>query len=271
MRFYKVHELGNDFVLFDGRGVGNVDWKATARKVCDRHTGVGANGALILQNSAIADVRMRSFNADGDEIEPYGSGLRAFSRYCFENGAVRGTSFSVETDAGVTRPRIVLKNGRVDGVRIDMGIPRFDMPDTPGEHADGASPNGDSLAFTAVRVGIPHAVVFVDPAVGSDASQSASPIEDDPRLPAKARVSLVEVVSRERVKVCARKRGCGCVPADGTDACAAAVACVLNSKTGRSITVELDRGTLQIEWSGTDDHICLTGPAEIVFSGVIRI
>jgi diaminopimelate epimerase len=131
MRFFKMHGLGNDFVLFDGRALENTDWNALAVKVCNRHTGVGADGALILLNSAAADVRMRIFNADGSEAEMCGNGIRAFARYAFENGVVRGTEFTVETGAGVMKPRIILKNGCVDGVRVDMGEPKLRCEDVP--------------------------------------------------------------------------------------------------------------------------------------------
>ena len=136
MKFYKVHGLGNDFVLFDGRDVDTVDWNALTVKVCNRHTGVGADGTLILLNSAVADVRMRIINADGSEAEMCGNGIRAFARYAFENGVVRGTEFTVETGAGIMKPRIILKNGRVDGVRVDMGEPLLEARDVPVK-ADG--------------------------------------------------------------------------------------------------------------------------------------
>ena len=123
MKFYKVHGLGNDFVLFDGRFETDVDWNALTARVCDRHTGVGADGTQILLDSDVADVRMRIINADGSEAEMCGNGIRAFSRYAFENGVVRGTEFTVETGAGIMKPRVILKNGRVDGVRVDMGEP----------------------------------------------------------------------------------------------------------------------------------------------------
>ncbi len=273
MKFYKVHGLGNDFVLFDGRDVENVDWNKLTVKVCDRHTGIGADGTLILLNSAIADVRMRIINADGSEAEMCGNGIRAFSRYCFENGVVHGTEFSVETGAGIMRPRIILKNGRVDGVRVDMGEPLLDAKDVPVK-VDGRAigllliENDRTFSYTAVRVGVPHTIVFVDPLDESDVPKYGPLIEHDPLFPERTNVDFVEVLSRERVKMRTWERGCGCTLACGTGACSAAVACVLNDKTGRSVAVEIELGTLLIEWSETDNHVYMTGPAEIVFSGI---
>ncbi len=273
MKFYKVHGLGNDFVLFDGRDVEDIDWRALTRRVCDRHTGVGADGTLILLNSAIADVRMRIINADGSEAEMCGNGIRAFSRYCFENGIVHGTQFSVETGAGVMKPRIILKNGRVDGVRVDMGEPKIDAKDVPVavEHrAIGMelTVEGRTFPFTSVRVGVPHTIVFVDSLNEADVPKYGPLIECDPLFPERTNVDFVQVLSPERVKMRTWERGCGCTLACGTGASSAAVACVLNGRTGRNVDVEIALGTLHIEWSQDDNHVYMTGPAEIVFSGV---
>lgn len=273
MKFYKVHGLGNDFVLFDGRDVENVDWKALTVRVCDRHTGVGADGTLILLKSAIADVRMRIINADGSEAEMCGNGIRAFSRYCFENGVVRGTQFSVETGAGIMKPRIILKNGRVDGVRVDMGEPLIEAKDVPVQ-ADGRAigleltADGRTFSFSSVRVGVPHTIVFVDPLDEADVPKYGPLIEHDPLFPERTNVDFVQVLSPERIKMRTWERGCGCTLACGTGACSAAVACVLSGKTGRNVDVEIALGTLHIEWSPTDNRVYMTGPAEIVFSGV---
>ena len=273
MKFYKVHGLGNDFVLFDGRESEDIDWNALTVKVCDRHTGIGADGTLILLRSAIADVRMRIINADGSEAEMCGNGIRAFARYVFENGVVRGTEFSVETGAGVMRPRIILKNGRVDGVRVDMGEPLIEAKDVPVK-VEGRAINGTlteedrTFSFSSVRVGVPHTMVFVDPLDEADVPKYGPLIEHDPLFPERTNVNFVEVLSAERIKMRTWERGCGCTLACGTGACSAAVACALGGKTGRKVAVELALGTLLIEWSEEDNHVYMTGPAEIVFSGI---
>ena len=273
MKFYKVHGLGNDFVLFDGRESEDIDWNALTVKVCDRHTGIGADGTLILLRSAIADVRMRIINADGSEAEMCGNGIRAFARYVFENGVVHGTEFSVETGAGVMRPRIILKNGRVDGVRVDMGEPLIEAKDIPVK-VEGRAINGTlteedrTFSFSSVRVGVPHTMVFVDPLDEADVPKYGPLIEHDPLFPERTNVNFVEVLSAERIKIRTWERGCGCTLACGTGACSAAVACALGGKTGRKVAVELALGTLLIEWSEEDNHVYMTGPAEIVFSGI---
>ena len=273
MKFYKVHGLGNDFVLFDGRFEPDVDWNALTVRVCDRHTGVGADGTLILLNSDAADVRMRIINADGSEAEMCGNGIRAFSRYAFENGVVHGTEFTVETGAGVMKPRVILKNGRVDGVRVDMGEPLLDAKDVPVAVEGRAmefplTANGRTFTCSSLRVGVPHTIVFVDLLDEADVPVYGPLIERDPLFPERTNVDFVQVLAPDRVKMRTWERGCGCTLACGTGACAAAVACVLGGKTGRKVTVELTLGTLLIEWSETDNRVYMTGPAEIVFSGV---
>ncbi len=273
MKFYKLRELGNDFVLFDGRNVENVDWVSLTRRISDRRTGVGADGVLILLRSAIADVRMRFLRADGSEPGPYGSGLRAFARYAFESGAVSGTTFSVETDAGITKPRIILKNGRIDGVRIDLGKPRLESKDIPVGVADRAidmllTASDRTFLFTSVRLGTPYTTVFVDKLSEDDVSKYGPLIERDPLFPEGTDVGFVEVLSRERIRLRTWGRGCGRTLSGASSACAAVVACVLNEKTERSLTVEVEYGTLRVEWPESDGRVSLTGPAETVFSGV---
>ena len=274
MKFTKVHGLGNDFVLFDGREMPDLDWAALTRRVCDRHTGVGADGTLILLNSDVADVRMRIINADGSEAEMCGNGIRAFSRYAFENGIVHGTEFGVETLAGVMRPRIVLRNGRVEGVRVDMGEPLIDAATVPVSVSGRAigiplTEDGRTFSATALRVGVPHTIVFVDKLNEADVPHYGPLIEHDPLFPERTNVNFVEVVDHEHIRMRTWERGCGCTLACGTGACSAAVACVLNGKTSRSVDVEIALGTLHIDWSNEDNHVYMTGPATLVFSGVL--
>ncbi len=273
MNFTKVHGLGNDFVLFDGREMPDYDWIGLTKRVCDRHTGVGADGALILLNSDVADVRMRIINADGSEAEMCGNGIRAFSRYAFEQGIVRSTEFSVETLAGIMRPRIILKNGRVDGVRVDMGEPLIDSASVPVAVEGRAigivlSADGRSFSATALRVGVPHTIVFVDKLNEADVPHYGPFIEHDPLFPERTNVDFVEVIDKAHILMRTWERGCGCTLACGTGACSAAVACVLNGKTGRSVDVEIELGILHIDWSQEDNHVYMTGPATLVFSGV---
>jgi diaminopimelate epimerase len=273
MKFFKLHGLGSDFVLFDGRDADNVDWNALAGKVCDRHTGVGADGMLVLLRSAIADVRMRAIGVDCREAVPNGIDLCAFSRFCFENGVTRGMTLAVETGAGVVNACILLKNGRTDSVCVDLGKPVLDAKNVPVNVDDRAlgmllTEQGRTFSFSAVRVLAPHAVVFTDPSDDVDRQKYGPLIETDPLFPEGANVDFAEVISNERIRLSARTRGAGETLASGTGACAALVACALSGKTGRKATVEFARGTLLVEWREADSRIALTCPTETVFSGV---
>lgn len=273
MKFTKVHGLGNDFVLFDVREEPDRDWSALAVRISDRHTGVGADGLLLLLASDTADVRMRVFNADGSEAETSGNGICAFARYAFEIGAVRGTAFTVETKAGVHPVRVLLKNGRVERVRVDMGEPSIDAASVPvavQRRAIGMLLVEDGRAFsaTALRVGVPHTVVFVDDRNASDLLRYGPMIERDPLFSERTNVDFCTALSKQRIRLRTWGRGCGDTPACGTGACAAVVACALMGKTGRSVEVELALGTVQVDWSEADNHVYLTGPASVVFTGI---
>ena len=271
--FYKVHGLGNDFVLFDGRNDPETDWNALTVRVCDRHIGIGADGTLILLNSDVADVRMRIINADGSEAEMCGNGIRAFARFAFENGVVRGTEFSVETGAGIMKPRVILKDGRVEGVRVDMGMPLLDAKDVPVNVENRAlgltlTAGGRTFTFSSVRVGVPHTIVFVDTITEEDVLHYGPLIERDPLFPERTNVDFIEILGLDRIKMRTWERGAGRTLACGTGACSAVVAAVLAGKVDRKTAVGIDLGTLNIEWSAIDNHVYMTGPAEIVFSGL---
>lgn len=273
MKFTKVHGLGNDFVLLDGRTDPNRDWNALTARICDRHTGVGGDGTLIVLNSDSCDIRMRIINADGSEAEMCGNGIRAFAKYVFENGIVRGTEFSVETGAGVMRPRIILSGGRITGVCVDMGVPLTDCTEIP---AIGEGPclnrgiriNGELYFVSAVRVGVPHAVVFVPSLLQMNLQELGPLIEHSTLFPQRANVNFVEVLDRTHVRMRTWERGCGQTLACGTGACSTAVICSLLDRTERHVFVELQLGTLEIEWAD-DGHVYMTGPAETVFTGIL--
>lgn len=273
MNFTKVHGLGNDFVLLDGRAQPSANWNDVTKRICDRHTGVGGDGTLIILPSDVADIRMRIINADGSDAEMCGNGIRAFAKYVFENGIVVGTEFTIETGAGIMKPRILIEGGKIVGVRVDMGTPLLDCADIPvtGEgRCIGRVMRllGQRLPFTALRVGVPHAVVFVDSLTSTDVAMMGPLIEKASVFPQRTNVDFVAVTDRSHIEMRTWERGCGCTLACGTGACAAAVACALNDKTDRHVFVKIALGTLEIEWAD-DDHVYMTGPAETVFTGVM--
>ncbi len=275
MQFFKVHGLGNDFILFDGRALTGIDWNAAAIPLCDRRTGIGADGLLIVLDSDTADVRMRIINSDGSEAEMCGNGIRCFAKYAYEEGLVSSVDMSIETLAGVMRPHILLVNNAVYSVRVDMGEPFLDCRDIPvlgeGRCIDRElTVLNQTLSVTSVLVGVPHAIVFVDDLAKTDIAALGDAIEHAPLFPKRTNVNFVRVLDDQTVEMRTWERGCGRTLCCGTGASSTAVACALNRRTGRSVDVRVELGTLHIDWAA-DNHVYMSGPAETVFSGEIEL
>ncbi len=271
MRFTKMHGLGNDFLVIDGRELANIDYGAMAVKECARHTGVGADGILVVENSDAADIRMRIINSDGSEAEMCGNGIRCFAKYVYEQGIVKKAQMSVETLAGVMRPELLVKDGVAEQVRVDMGKPFLECGEIPVEGEGRCidrpiSVLDKELRFTSVLVGVPHTMVFVDDLGAIDISALGNAIEHAPVFPRRTNVNFVRVIDENTVEMRTWERGCGRTLCCGTGASSTAVACVLNGKTGRSVDVRIALGTLHIDWA-EDDHVYMTGPAAVVCTG----
>ncbi|HML68790.1 MAG TPA: diaminopimelate epimerase [Clostridia bacterium] len=273
MQFTKVHGLGNDFIILDGR-TQTRDYAALAKKLCHRQTGIGADGLLIIENSDKADIRMRIVNEDGSEAEMCGNGIRCFAKYVFREGIVPRTEFGVETLAGIMRPKLVLKNGEVTGVTVDMGEPILECEDIPvsgtGRCVDREMTiQGQTLRYTTVLVGVPHTLIYVDDPTDKKWMNMGWDIEHASVFPKRSNVNFAKVVDDHTLVMRTFERGCGPTLACGTGACSAAVASYLNGRTGRSVDVNIELGTLHIDWA-EDNHVYMTGPAEIVFTGEIH-
>ncbi len=273
MEFSKWHGLGNDFVVVDARKDGLPDdAPALARAVCDRHFGIGADGLVFILQTAEADIEMRIFNSDGSEAEMCGNAIRCVARYVYDEGTVGGTVVRVKTLAGIMVPQVILEDGAVTKVRVDMGVPRLDRTEIPmlGEPGrvvnEPLTVNGRSFNITVVSMGNPHCVVFVPDLEEVDLLQVGPIIEKHHLFPRKTNVEFVEVLSPDAVRVKVWERGAGQTMACGTGACAVAVAGVLNGLTRRSVCVELPGGSLDIAWE-EDGHVYMTGPAVKVFEG----
>ena len=267
----KMHGLGNDFLVIDGRVPESVDYSALAKRACERHTGVGADGILVVEDSDAADIRMRIINSDGSEAEMCGNGIRCFAKYVYEQGIVKGTELTVETQAGIMRPTLIVRNGVVEQVRVDMGQPFLECSQIPvvGEgRCIGRTLEvlGQTVEYTSVLVGVPHTIIFVDDPGAVDIDALGSAIEHAPVFPRRTNVNFAHVIDRNTVEMRTWERGCGRTLCCGTGASSTAVACVLNGKTGRSVDIRIALGTLHIDWA-EDDHVYMTGPAAAVCVG----
>lgn len=273
MEFTKMHGLGNDFVFLDHFSVSeNVDYPKLAKKFCHRQFGVGGDGLAVMLPSKVADARMRIFNPDGSEPEMCGNAIRCFARYVYDQGIVRHDPMRVETLAGILTLNLKIQEGQVQGVRVDMGEPILRADLIPvlgqGEPVVGQSLEvlGKTFQYTAVSMGNPHCVIFVEDFVTLDFDGLGPAIEEHPLFPRKTNVEFIQVDSPCEMTMKVWERGAGPTLACGTGACASAVAAVLNHKTERAVTVHLPGGDLFIEW-GPNNHVYMTGPATYVFKG----
>lgn len=273
MKVTKMHGLGNDFIVFTDKVEGQTkDYAAAARKWCDRHTGIGADGLIIITTSDVADVRMRIINADGSEAEMCGNGIRCFAKYAYEQGEVKGTSFTIETLAGIMKPTLTVENGLVTRVTVDMGKPFFapkEIPMLTEQPMDKVKQypitiDGQKLLVSSVLMGVPHTEVYVDDVSTIDVTQMGPKIEKYKAFPKGTNVNFVEVVDKNHIKIRTWERGAGATLACGTGSCGSAVMSYENGYTDRNVDVELYLGTLHIEYK-EDGTVLMTGPAAIVF------
>lgn len=275
MRFTKMHGLGNDFAIVDPsvQGITESQFPELARKWCDRHFGLGADGLIFVLPAERADFRMRIFNPDGSEAEMCGNGIRCFGKYVYEHGLSRRNPLTVETLAGLQTLDLNVEHERVKSVEVDMGQPILRRSRIPmsGEDSDNVidqplNVEGAKRKITCVSMGNPHCVLFVEDVAQVPLSVLGPQIETHPAFPQKINVHFAQVLSPTEVRMRVWERGAGITLACGTGACAVLVAGVMTGQTERRATVHLPGGPLQIEWMA-NDHLAMTGPAVEVFDG----
>lgn len=273
MNFVKMHGLGNDFVIAEANSWDEAyQLQPFAQLVCDRHFGIGADGLIVVGPDAEMDVFMRIFNPDGSEPEMCGNGIRCVARYACDRGWVSREAISVRTLAGPRYPQVTVEGS----VRVDMGQPILERRLIPmqGEgspiRAKISTEQGE-FEITAVSMGNPHCICFVEDVDKSPVAAWGSMLETHPMFPARTNVEFVQVLARDEMIMRVWERGAGITLACGTGACATLVAAVLNGLSDRKATVHLLGGDLLIEWDETDQHVYMTGPAEYVFKGQVEL
>ncbi|MCS7206553.1 MAG: diaminopimelate epimerase [Dehalococcoidia bacterium] len=301
MRFSKLHGAGNDYVVVDARN-SDMDWPMVARAVCHRHFGVGSDGLILVLPSQRAEVRMRIFNPDGSEAEMCGNGIRCLAKFVLERGIVPSAqkALRVETLAGVRTVEPFWHNGKVVRARVSMGAPILAAEAVPvdpsqrlvpvGQRAAtlyGSTPRGTgysspppdmafdwplvlegrAFTFTAVSMGNPHAITFLDEPVETFPLHRYGPLaEHHPLFPRRVNWEVVNVRDRKRLQVRVWERGAGETLACGTGACAVAVAARLHGYVDDTVDINLPGGVLTVHWDGAGEVI-LEGPVEEVFEG----
>ncbi|MGI6161753.1 MAG: diaminopimelate epimerase [Christensenellales bacterium] len=274
MLFSKMHGLGNDFIMIDGRAR-HPDLQAIAPKLCHRHAGIGADGIIAILDSDKADLRMRIINSDGSEAEMCGNGIRCFAKYAYENGIVKSDSISIETLAGIKKAELSIEGEKVVSVAIDMGMPLLSREDIPVKGSGDAmelklSAGGNIWDAAALNVGVPHTVVFVDDVLAVDICGVGKEIEHMEIFPKRTNVNFVQVIDKGKIKVATWERGAGRTLACGTGVSASVVACAKRGYTGRSVDAELELGIMHIDWT-EGGSVIMSGPAELSFKGEVYI
>lgn len=274
MEFTKMHGLGNDFLIFEDDDTDR-DWNALARKLCPRGLAVGADGILVVCPSEVADLKMRIINADGSEAEMCGNGIRCFAKYVYEKGIACKTNLSVETLAGVMRPRLYVQDGIVTGVRVDMGKPSFERADIPmkGEGSPfdvSIVAAGQSVKVSSVLMGVPHTIVLVDDTDKIDFEALGPAIERHEMFPRKTNVDFAQILDRQNVKLRVWERGAGPTLACGTGSSGTVALLYKKGLVDAKCTVHLFAGELSIECLD-DGRVMMTGPAACVYRGTLCV
>jgi diaminopimelate epimerase len=273
MKFTKMQGAGNDYVYVNGFVEQIEDPATLATAISDRHFGIGSDGLVLILPSETCDFRMRMFNSDGSESEMCGNATRCIGKFVYEKGLTDKTILTLETLAGVKHLTLNLEDGKVNSVRVDMGEPILAPKQIPINLDETSVVNypialeSRKVNITAVSMGNPHAVIFMDSLEELDIQKSGPKVEHHPLFPRRTNTEFAQVISPTHIKMRVWERGAGETLACGTGACATAVAAVLNGKTERKVTLELLGGNLEIEWSEADNHVYMTGPAVTVFEG----
>lgn len=276
MKFTKMEGLGNDYVYVNCFTETVVNPHDMAIKVSDRHFGIGSDGLILIKPSDVADFCMEMYNADGSQSEMCGNGIRCVGKYVYDYGLTDKTHITVETLAGIKYLDLKTDNGKVSMVTVNMGAPEL-VPDkipviSDKERVVGESivVGGKSYQMTCVSMGNPHCVVFVEDTASFPLEQIGPGFENHAAFPKRVNAEFIQVLDRKTVNMRVWERGSGETLACGTGACASTVACILNGLTEDEITLHLLGGDLLVRWDREKNLVYMTGPATVVFDGVIE-
>jgi len=274
MEFTKMHGLGNDFIVVYGEQELPDNASELAIQLCDRWFGVGADGLVYILPSKNADFRMRIINSDGTEAEQCGNAIRCVSKYVYDNRLIDREQLAIETlGAGVQKVQLMIENGKVEKVRVDMGEPILNglqiptLIDAQQVVEQPIDVQGQRFSFTAVSMGNPHCIIPVADAATFDYSVVGPLLEKHELFPKKINVEFITVYNRNHIEMRVWERGVGPTLACGTGACATLVASVLRGAADREATISLQGGDLYIEWNSSDNHVYMTGSAQEVYRG----
>ncbi|WP_136479677.1 diaminopimelate epimerase [Acetivibrio thermocellus] len=277
MRFTKMHGLGNDYIYVNCFEETVENPSEVAKKVSDRHFGIGSDGLVLIMPSERADFKMRMFNSDGSEAEMCGNAIRCVGKYVFDRGMTNKNVIRVETLAGIKVLELTVQDGKAKLVKVDMGEPILKPENIPVNsdkeifRTEPVEIDGKEFKVTCVSMGNPHAVSYVKNVDIFPLEKIGPKMEHHPLFPKRINAEFVEVIDRTTLKMRVWERGTGETLACGTGACAVLVASVLNGVSERKATVKLLGGDLIIEWNENNNHVYMTGPAVKVFEGEVDL
>ena len=273
MRFTKMHGCGNDYIYVDAFKEHINDPAKAAIVLSDRHKGIGSDGLILVAPSDVADVRMIMYNADGSEGAMCGNGIRCVGKFFYDKGMTDKEEITVETKSGIKTLTFTIEDNKVSKVKVDMGAPILKAKDIPATFDkeeiinEPIDVDGKTYNITAVSMGNPHAVTFVNDTASLKLTEIGPKFENHPMFPDRVNTEFVQILNRNEVNMRVWERGSGETFACGTGTCATVVASVLNGHTDEHVTVHLLGGDLELFYDRANDTVWMTGPATTVFEG----
>lgn len=277
MKFTKMQGCGNDYVYVDCTKKLIDDIPETARKVSDRHFGVGSDGLILIRPSNHADFFMDIYNYDGSRAQMCGNGIRCVAKYVYDNGLTDKDQITIETLSGIKKLDLTIVDGKVTFVAVNMGTPVMTpsaipvISDKEKLISEPITVGGTEYKITCVSMGNPHAVVFVEDTKTIPIAVLGPMFENHEMFPERINTEFIHVVDRKRIEMRVWERGSGETLACGTGACASVAACVWNCLTDREVMVSLLGGELEVRYDEKDGNIYMTGPVAKVFDGEIML
>lgn len=277
IKFTKMQGCGNDYIYVNCLEETVNNPSEAAKVLSDRHFGIGSDGLILIKPSKSADFQMEMYNADGSESAMCGNGVRCIAKYVYDYGLTDKTRIKLETKAGIKYLDLKIEDGKVAMVTVDMGSPILEGKKIPVALdkeqvvAEPITVDGKEYEFTAVSMGNPHAVMFVDNTENVAIDRIGPKFEYHEMFPERVNAEFIQILDRKHVNMRVWERGSGETLACGTGACASVVACVLNGRTDNEVFVHLLGGDLLVRYDQKQNKVFMTGPAEVVFDGEVDI
>lgn len=272
--FYKMQGCGNDYVYVNAFEHQIEDAPSLARRVSNRHFGVGSDGLILLAPpESGGDAQMIMYNADGSQSEMCGNGIRCVAKLAYDLGLCRKNELAIETAGGTKNIELVFDGALVTGARVAMGVPSFDKALVPMEGEGSAVDHvidcdGQKWTGTGVNLGNPHFVIFPDTKIDDAMVHGVgAKLERHSAFPQRANIEFIEVISRSAIRMRVWERGSGETMACGTGASAALAAAVVTKRSERTVICQLKGGDLELSWPSDEAQLIMTGPAVLVFEG----